>query len=100
MLPSDRPTENWKRPADEVAGIFKLVIKYVNSELKELDENNVRVGILGDWTAIPEDSAESIRLALKTTEKNDGLKFNIALNYGGRAEMIYDEEGIALEGSH
>ena len=46
-------TENWKRPADEVSGIFKLVLKYVNSELKELNENNVRVSILGDWSAIP-----------------------------------------------
>jgi undecaprenyl diphosphate synthase len=91
-------TENWKRPADEVAGIFKLVIKYVNSELKELNENNVRVGILGDWTAIPEDSAESIRLALKTTEKNDGLKFNIALNYGGRAEITRAVNKLISEG--
>ena len=91
-------TENWKRPADEVAGIFKLVIKYVNSELKELNENNVRVGILGDWNAIPEDSAKSIRLALKTTENNDGLKFNIALNYGGRAEITRAVNMLISEG--
>ena len=91
-------TENWKRPADEVAGIFKLVIKYVNSELKELNENNVRVGILGDWNAIPEDSAKSIRLALKTTENNDGLKFNIALNYGGRAEITRAVNKLLSEG--
>ncbi|MBQ9826319.1 MAG: isoprenyl transferase [Firmicutes bacterium] len=91
-------TENWKRPADEVAGIFKLVIKYVNSELKELNENNVRVGILGDWNAIPEDSAKSIRLALKTTENNDGLKFNIALNYGGRAEITRAVNKLMSEG--
>ena len=91
-------TENWKRPADEVAGIFKLVIKYVNSELKELNENNVRVGILGDWNAIPEDSARSIRLALKTTENNDGLKFSIALNYGGRAEITRAVNKLISEG--
>ncbi len=91
-------TENWKRPADEVAGIFKLVIKYVNSELKELNENNVRVGILGDWNAIPKDSAKSIRLALKTTENNDGLKFNIALNYGGRAEITRAVNKLMSEG--
>ena len=91
-------TENWKRPADEVAGIFKLVIKYVNSELKELNENNVRVSILGDWSAIPKDSADSIRLALKTTENNDGLKFNIALNYGGRAEITRAVNKLMSEG--
>jgi len=83
-------TENWKRPAEEVAGIFKLLVRYVNSELKELNDNNVHVQILGDWNsaAVPEDSKESVRLALKTTEKNDGLVFSIALNYGGRAEII------------
>jgi len=91
-------TENWKRPADEVSGIFKLVVKYVNSELKELNENNVRVGILGDWSAIPRDSADSVRLALKTTEKNDGLKFNIALNYGGRAEITRAVNKLISEG--
>ena len=91
-------TENWKRPADEVSGIFKLVVKYVNSELKELNENNVRVSILGDWSAIPKDSADSIRLALKTTENNDGLKFNIALNYGGRAEITRAVNKLISEG--
>ena len=91
-------TENWKRPADEVSGIFKLVVKYVNSELKELNENNVRVRILGDWSAIPVDSADSIRLALKTTENNDGLKFNIALNYGGRAEITRAVNKLISEG--
>ena len=80
-------TENWKRPADEVSGIFKLLIKFVKRELDELNRNNVRIDILGDWSIIPEDSADSIRLALATTEKNDGLKPNIALNYGGRAEI-------------
>ena len=91
-------TENWKRPADEVAGIFKLVVKYVNSELKELNENNVRVSILGDWSAIPKESADSVRLALKTTEKNDGLNFNIALNYGGRAEITRAVNKLISEG--
>ena len=83
-------TENWKRPADEVAGIFKLVVRYVKSELRELNENNVHVQMLGDWDSVnvPEDSKESIRKALTTTEKNDGLVFSIALNYGGRAEII------------
>ena len=91
-------TENWKRPADEVSGIFKLVIKYVDSELKELCENNVRVRLLGDWDAIPADSAESLRLLIGQTEKNDGLKFNIALNYGGRAEIVHAVNKLISDG--
>ena len=91
-------TENWKRPADEVAGIFKLVIKYVNSELRELCENNVRVGILGDWSAIPQDSRDSLRVLLDSTKDNDGLKFNIAINYGGRAEITRAVNKLISEG--
>ena len=81
-------TENWKRPEDEVSGIFKLLVRYVKSEIRELDENNVRVRILGDWSIIPEDSRKAVQTALAQTEDNTGLVFNIALNYGGRAEIL------------
>jgi undecaprenyl diphosphate synthase len=81
-------TENWKRPEDEVSGIFKLLVRYVKSEIRELDENNVRVRILGDWSIIPEDSRKAVQTALAQTEDNTGLVFSIALNYGGRAEIL------------
>lgn len=80
-------TENWKRSAEEVGGIFGLLVKYVASELAELNENNVKVSVLGDWRAVPGPAAESIEKALKTTANNDGLRFNIALNYGSRQEI-------------
>ncbi len=81
-------TENWKRSAEEVGGIFKLVVKYVDSELEELNENNVKVKILGDYTAVPKAAAESLEKSLETTKNNTGLQFNIALNYGSRAEIV------------
>ena len=81
-------TENWKRSAEEVGGIFGLLVKYVASELAELDENNVKVAILGDYTQIPRTAIASIEKALKTTSDNDGLHFNIALNYGSRQEIV------------
>ena len=81
-------TENWKRSAEEVGGIFGLLVKYVASELKELNENNVKVRILGDYTQIPKTAVGSIEKALITTKDNDGLQFNIALNYGGRQEIV------------
>ena len=81
-------TENWKRSAEEVGGIFKLVVKYVNSELAELHKNNVRVRILGDYTAVPKPAVESLEKSLETTKDNTGLQFNIALNYGSRAEIV------------
>ena len=82
-------TENWKRSQEEVGGIFKLLVKYVASELEELNERNVKVQILGDYhDRVPESAINSIEKALKTTENNTGLCFNIALNYGSRAEIV------------
>ena len=81
-------TENWKRSQEEVGGIFRLLVKYVASELAELDKNNVKVHILGDYSKIPRTAINSIEKALETTKDNDGLQFNIALNYGSRAEIV------------
>ena len=81
-------TENWKRSAEEVGGIFGLLVKYVASELEELHHNNVKVRILGDYNQIPKTAVNSIEKALTTTKDNDGLQFSIALNYGGRQEIV------------
>lgn len=81
-------TENWKRSAEEVSGIFKLIVKYVNSELDELDENNVHINILGEYEVLPKESVDAINKSLVRLEHNDGLNFNIALNYGGRDEIL------------
>ena len=81
-------TENWKRSGEEVGGIFRLLVKYVDSELSELHENNVKVRVLGDYSVIPKAAVERLEKSLKTTEHNDGLQFNIALNYGSRAEIV------------
>ena len=81
-------TENWKRSEEEVGGIFKLLIKYVDSELKELIKENVRVCVLGDYTVIPKDAKLSLEETLEKTASNTGMQFNIALNYGSRAEII------------
>ena len=81
-------TENWKRSTEEVGGIFKLIVKYVNSELEELDENNVHINVLGDYSMLPKDSVAAINKAINRLDNNDGLTFNIALNYGGRNEIL------------
>lgn len=81
-------TENWKRSEEEISGIFKLLVKYIDSELEELNANNVRVKILGDYSMLPDDAIERLDKSLATTENNTGLQFNIALNYGSRAEIV------------
>lgn len=90
-------TENWKRSQEEVGGIFNLLVKYVGSELEELHGNNVKVRILGDYSKIPRAAVSSIEKALDTTKNNDGLQFNIALNYGGRQEILRAVQIIAKE---
>lgn len=90
-------TENWKRSEEEVSGIFKLLVKYVDSELKELDEANVKVNILGDIEAMPEIVKQKLALTLETTKENTGLNFNIALNYGSRDEIVRAAKNIARD---
>ncbi len=88
-------TENWKRSLEEVSGIFKLIVIYVDKELRELHKNNVKVKILGDYTRLPKESVDRLEKALKTTENNTGMQFNIALNYGGRNEILDSVKEIA-----
>jgi undecaprenyl diphosphate synthase len=90
-------TENWKRPLEEISGIFKLLILYIEKELKELHDNNVKVRILGDYEKLPKEAVKSLQRSLETTKSNSGLRFNIALNYGGRDEILKSVRKLALE---
>lgn len=90
-------TENWKRSTEEVSGIFKLLILYIEKELRELHENNVKVRILGDYERLPKEAVKSLERSLNTTRDNTGLQFNIALNYGGRDEILRSFKMLARE---
>ena len=72
-------TENWKRSAEEVSGIFDLLVRYVASELEELNRENVKVRVLGDYSVIPEKARDSLKKTIETTGTNTGMQFNIAL---------------------
>ena len=90
-------TENWKRSTEEVSGIFKLIVKYVNSELEELDANNVHINIFGDYSMLPEASVKAVDKMVARLADNDGLVFNIALNYGGRDEILRSVKSLCEE---
>ena len=90
-------TENWKRSLEEVSGIFGLLVKYVASELEELNEENVRVRVFGDYSVIPEAAKASLDKTLSETENNTGMQFNIALNYGSRAEILRAVNAVIAE---
>jgi len=81
-------TENWKRPEDEVSGLMQILVKFIQSEIDEINANNVKIVILGDLEMLPKAAKDAVDYALKRTEHNDGLYFNIALNYGGRDEIV------------
>ena len=80
-------TENWSRSKEEVQALMGLLLKYFNSEIDELDEKRVKITILGDVDGMPEPQRTALIDAMERTKDNTGLKLNIALNYGGRAEL-------------
>ena len=88
-------TENWKRSEEEVAALMQLILDFFASEIDELDAKNVRILILGDKSGLPEKQRETLKEAERRTEKNTGLRLNIAVNYGGRAELVKAAREIA-----
>ena len=81
-------TENWKRPQNEVDALMDLLKKYLNNYRKTAMENNMRISIIGDRSALREDIRISIQEVEELTAGNTGLNFQIALNYGGRDELV------------
>lgn len=81
-------TENWKRPKDEVNALMKLLIQYLRQEINELHKNGVKINVLGDMSKLPKECQGEIEKSVLKTENNTGITMNIALNYGGRDEIL------------
>ena len=81
-------TENWKRPQKEVSILMELFSEYLHKELSTLRKNNVKFQILGDPTALPEFIDGPLEKTIKETANNTGLILNLAMNYGGRTEIL------------
>ncbi len=81
-------TENWKRTKEEVGALMLLLQNYLDDYSKRADTENIRVKILGDITALSEGMQKSIKKCMERTKDNTGVTFNIALNYGGRDEIV------------
>lgn len=81
-------TENWKRPKSEIEAIMSLLVEYIETELEELDRNKVKIVVLGDTSALSKTVQNAISKAVNQTADNKSLQLNIALNYGGRAEIV------------
>lgn len=81
-------TENWKRPKDEINALMKLLVQYLRKELDELHENKVCIKVLGDISRLPNECISEINRAVEKTKDNTGIVMSMALNYGGRDEII------------
>ena len=88
-------TENWKRAEDEVSALMMLLQNYLDDYSKRADTENIRVKILGDITVLSSGMQKSILRCMERTKDNTGVTFNIALNYGGRDEIIKAVKKIA-----
>ncbi len=80
--------ENWKRPATEVSTLMMLLKRYLRLELSTLLRNNIRFKVIGRTDALAPDVLEELHAGEKRTAGNTGMLFNIALNYGGRSEIV------------
>ncbi len=95
-------TENWNRPKDEVDALMKLLRNYMKTCLSTAKKNRMCVRVIGDKSGLDEDIRSRISELEESTKNNDGLHFQIALNYGGRDEIVRAVKkiaGMAMEGS-
>lgn len=81
-------TENWNRPKDEVDALMKLLRNYMKNCLKTAEKNRMCVRVIGDKSRLDEDIRKRIEELEEATKNNDGLHFQIAINYGGRDELV------------
>lgn len=81
-------TENWKRPHDEVLSLMKLFKQYLNDALTNFLDENIKVRFLGDTTAFAPELQELIAETVHVSEKRTGMVLNLAMNYGGRLEIV------------
>lgn len=90
-------TENWKRAEDEVKALMFLFQSYLNNYSKRADSENIKVKFLGDKKALSKAMQKSMEECVERTKNNTGITFNIAINYGGRDEIVKAMKKIATE---
>ncbi len=87
--------ENWKRPKNEISALMALLLKTVNDEVNELNDNNVRLGVIGNIDDLPTAPRLGINNTIKRLRNNTGLYVNLALSYSGRNEIVQAVQSLA-----
>jgi undecaprenyl diphosphate synthase len=88
-------SENWRRPAAEVSALMRLLARTLGEEREELHRNNVRVTLIGDPAPLPVDVRRELDLCLSRTAGNGGMQLALAINYGGRQDLVQAARAIA-----
>src|SRR5882762_6219529 len=89
--------ENWKRPRHEVETLWRLLRFYLRRELPDLQKNDIRLQAIGRLDALPQQVRSELKAVVRATSLNRGLLVNLAINYGGRAELV-DAVNAILDG--
>jgi undecaprenyl diphosphate synthase len=92
--------ENWKRPRAEIEALWRLLRIYIRRELPEMMENDIRFDAIGRLDALPAFVQREIEMARNTTHRNNGLRVNLAVNYGGRTEITDAVNTLIEEARH
>lgn len=91
-------TENWKRSPEEVDGLMNIAVEYFHKEVGELHQNNVKINVIGNINGLVKRVRDAAVKAMDTTAENTGLVLNIALNYGGRDEILHAVKELMAQG--
>lgn len=90
-------TENWKRPCEEVSLLMGLIVTYLQKEVKEMNENNVKIRAIGDIEKLPQKPYDELKKAMDITKDNTGVVFSLALNYGFRDDLSHAIKNMIKE---
>jgi len=90
-------TENWQRPQSEIVALMALLKNFLESEQKEMLDNNIRLSAIGQTERLPQDVQQTLHKVMTVTRENDGMLLNLALSYGGRAEIVKMVKEIAIK---
>jgi len=88
-------SENWQRPTKEVEYLMNLLVEMIAQEVPKLMENNVKMSVIGNMSKLPETPRQKLVEAVEQTSKNSGMQLNLAISYGGRAEIVDAARAIA-----
>lgn len=88
-------TENWRRPKDEVSMLMRLLLKSLRDETDELNQNNIKITMIGDLDSLPKEVQKELRDASEKTKNNKKMTLNLALSYSGRVEILHAIKNIS-----